>query len=112
MVIGIVAISAQIRFSANANVYNQNTNQKIGTQYIAANIESNGIGTMTLGKLTLKAIITNTERNNMYNMSAYSITLHSNNGQTVDAVMTMRDDGTCTVVVYYGDGTLRYDFSV
>ena len=112
MVIGIVAMSAQIRFSANANVYDQTTNQKIGTQYIAANIESNGVGTMTLGKLTLKAIITNTERNNKYNMSAYSVTLHSQNGQTVDVVMTIRDKGTCTVLVYYGDGTLRYDFSI
>ena len=112
MVIGIVAMSAQIRFSANANVYDQTTNQKIGIQYIAANIESNGVGTMTLGKLTLKAIITNTERDNKYNMSAYSVTLHSQNGQTVDAVMTIRDKGTCTVLVYYGDGTLRYDFSL
>ena len=58
MIIGIVAMSAQIRFSANANVYDQTTNQKIGIQYIAANIESNGVGTMTLGKLTLKAITT------------------------------------------------------
>ena len=67
---------------------------------------------MILGKLTLKAIITNTERNNKYNMSAYSVTLHSLSGQTVDAVMTIRDKGSCTVVVYYGDGTLRYDFSL
>ena len=112
LLIGIVTISAQVRFSANANVYNQNTNQKIGTQYIAANIENNGVGTMTLGNLTLDAIITNTERDNVYRMTAYSVTLYSQSGQTVDVVMTIRDKETCTVLVYYGDGTLRYDFSL
>ena len=61
MVIGIVTMSAQVRFSANANVYKQDNNQKIGEQYIAANI-NNGVGTMTLGSLTLKAVITNTMR--------------------------------------------------
>lgn len=112
LLIGIVTISAQVRFSANANVYNQNTNQKIGTQYIAANIENNGVGTVTLGNLTLKAIITNSKRDNVYRMTAYSVTLYSQSGQTVDVVMTIRDDKTCTVLVYYGDGTLRYDFSL
>lgn len=112
LLIGIVTISAQVRFSANANVYNQNTNQKIGTQYIAANIENNGVGTMTLGNLTLDAIITNTKRDNVYRMTAYSVTLYSQSGQTVDVVMTIRDKETCTVLVYYGDGTLRYDFSL
>lgn len=112
LLIGIVTISAQVRFSANANVYNQNTNQKIGTQYIAANIENNGVGTVTLGNLTLKAIITNSRRDNVYRMTAYSVTLYSQSGQTVDVVMTIRDKETCTVLVYYGDGTLRYDFSL
>ena len=112
LLIGIVTISAQVRFSANANVYNQNTNQKIGTQYIAANIGNNGVGTVTLGNLTLKAIITNSKRDNVYRMTAYSVTLYSQSGQTVDVVMTIRDDKTCTVLVYYGDGTLRYDFSL
>ena len=112
LLIGIVTISAQVRFSANANVYNQNTNQKIGTQYIAANIENNGVGTVTLGNLTLKAIITNSKRDNVYRMTAYSVTLYSQSGQTVDVVMTIRDKETCTVLVYYGDGTLRYDFSL
>lgn len=112
IVAGVVAMSAQVRFSANADVYKHSNNQKVGKQYIAADIGTNGSGTMTLGSLTLKAIITNTKRDNNYNMTAYSVTLYSQSGQTVDAVMTLRDDRTCTVLVYYGDGTLRYDFSL
>lgn len=110
--IGIASMSAQVLFSASANVYNNSNNQKVGTQYIAANIGNNGVGTMSLGSLTLKAIITNTQRDNSYNMTVYSVTLYSQSGQTVNAVMTLRDDRTCTVLVYYGDGTLRYDFSL
>lgn len=110
LVIGSVTVYAQIRFSANANVYNDKNNQKVGTQYIAANIGSNGSGTMTLGSLTLKARITNSHRDNTYQMTAYSVTLYSQGGKTVDAVITKRDKGTCTVLVYYADGTLRYDF--
>lgn len=112
LLIGIVTMSAQVRFSATANVYSNDNNQKIGRQYIAANIENNGVGTMTLGNLTLDAIITNTKRDNVYRMTAYSVTLYSQSGQTVDVVMTIRDDKTCTLLVYYGDGTLRYDFSL
>lgn len=111
MVIGIVTMSAQVRFSANANVYKQDNNQKISEQYIAANI-NNGVGTMTLGSLTLKAVITNTMRDTYYKMTAYSATLYSHSGQTVDVAITIRDSGSGTVVVYYGDGPLRYDFSL
>lgn len=64
---------------------------------------------MTLGSLTLKAVITNTKRDNTYNMTAYTVTLYSQSGQKVNAVITKRDDGIYTVLVYYGDGTLRYD---
>ena len=110
LVIGSVTVFAQIRFSANADVYNEKNNQKVGTQYIAANIGSNGSGTMTLGSLTLKSTITNSHRDNTYQMTAYSVTLYSQGGKTVDAVITKRDKGTCTVLVYYADGTLRYDF--
>lgn len=110
LVIGSVTVFAQIRFSANADVHNEKNNQKVGTQYIAANIGSNGSGTMTLGSLTLKATITNSHRDNTYQMTAYSVTLYSQGGKTVDAVITKRDKGTCTVLVYYADGTLRYDF--
>ena len=112
LVIGSVTVFAQIRFSANANVYNDKNNQKVGTQYIAANIGSNSSGTMTLGSLTLKATITNSHRDNTYKMTAYSVTLYSQGGKTVDAVITKRDKGTCTVLVYYADGTLRYDFNL
>ena len=112
LIIGIVSMSAQVQFSVNADVYSHSNNQKVGTQYIAANIGNNGVGTMSLGSLTLKAVITNTKRDNIYNMTAYAVTLYSQSGQAVDAVITMRDDGTCTVLVYYGDGTLRYDFSL
>ena len=112
IIVGIGTMSAQVRFSATANVYSNDNNQKIGRQYIAANITNNGVGTMTLGNLTLDAIITNTKRDNVYRMTAYSVTLYSQSGQTVDVVMTIRDDKTCTVLVYYGDGTLRYDFSL
>lgn len=106
--LGIVTMSAQVRFSANADVYKHDSNQKVGTQYIAADIGANGSGTMTLGSLTLKAVITGT-KDNIYDMTAYTVTLYSQGGKTVDAVITKRDDGTCTVLVYYGDGTLRYD---
>lgn len=111
MLTGMATMSAQIRFSANANVYYDKNNQKVGTQYISANIGSNGVGTMTLGSLTMKATITNSKRDNTYNMTAYSVTLRAQGGKTVDAVITKRDKGTCTVLVYYADGTLRYDFS-
>lgn len=112
IIVGIGTMSAQICFTATANVYSNENNQKIGRQYIAANITNNRVGTMTLGNLTLKAIITNTKRDNVYNMTAYSVTLYSQSAQTVDAVMTIRDNETCTVLVYYRDGTLRYDFSL
>lgn len=108
----IITMSAQVCFSATANVYSNDNNHKLGRQYIAANITNNGVGTMTLGNLTLKAIITNAKRDNVYSMTAYSVTLYSQSGQTVDAVMTIRDNETCTVLVYYRDGTLRYDFSL
>ena len=110
--IGIVTMSAQIRFSATASVYNDKNNQKIGTQYIAANIGSDGVGTMTLGSLIMRATVTNSRRDNKYNMTAYSVKLHSQSGKTVDAVITKRDKGTCTILVYYADGTLRYDFAL
>lgn len=110
VIISIVTMSAQVRFSVNANVYSQNNNQRIGEQYIAANIDNSGSGTMTLGTLTLKAVITNIKRDVVYGMTAYSVVLYSERGQTVDAVMTIRDKGSYTVLVYYGDGTLRYDF--
>ena len=64
---------------------------------------------MTLGSLTLKAVITNTKRDNFYKMTAYMVTLYSQSLQTVNAVITKRDDETCTVLVYYGDGVLRYE---
>ena len=107
LVIGSVTVFAQIRFSANADVYNEKNNQKVGTQYIAANIGSNGSGTMTLGSLTLKATITNSHRDNTYQMTAYSVTLYSQGGKTVDAVITKRDKGTCTVLVYYAYSAQR-----
>lgn len=111
MLVGSASSSAQIRFSANANVYNDKNSQKVGTQYIAANIGSTGIGTMTLGSLTMKATITNSKRDNTYNLTAYSVTLRTQSGKTVDVVITKRDKGTYTVLVYYADGTLIYDFS-
>lgn len=43
---------------------------------------------MTLGSLTLKAVITNTKRDNTYNMTAYTVTLYSQSGQKVNAVIT------------------------
>lgn len=52
IIVGIGTMSAQVRFSATANVYSNDNNQKIGRQYIAANITNNGVGTMTLGNLT------------------------------------------------------------
>lgn len=109
IVAGVVAMSAQVRFSANADVYKHSNNQKVGKQYIAADIGTNGSGTMTLGSLTLKAVITNTKRDNFYKMTAYMVTLYSQSLQTVNAVITKRDDETCTVLVYYGDGALRYE---
>ena len=107
--ISILTASAQVRFSANANVYNNQTNQKVGSQYISANI-TNGSGTMTLGNIKMKAVITNSRRDNQYQMTAYSVSLRSSNGKTFEAVITKRDKGTYSVVVYYADGILRYDF--
>ena len=110
LIVILTTCFAQVRFSANANVYNEKNNQKVGNQYIAANISSNGMGTMTLGSLSLKAQITGSHRDNTYQMTAYSVTLYSQGGKTVEAVITKRDNGTCTVLVYYAEGPLRYDF--
>lgn len=101
------AINAQVRFSAYANVYNKQ-NQKVGNQFISANI-SNGSGSMTLGERTMRVIITNSVRNDTYKMSAYSATLSSPDGKTVDVVITKYDKGGYTILVYFGDGELRYD---
>lgn len=111
MMISIVTMSAQIRFSADASVYDNKTNQTMGKQYIAADINSNGVGTMTLGSLKMSARVNSSKRDNVYKMTAYSVTLRSQNGKTVDVVITLRDKRTCTVVVYYAEATLRYDFS-
>lgn len=110
MGICIVSMTAQIRFSANANVYTNKNNQKVGTQSISANINADGVGTMILGTLKMKAKITNTVRDNAYKMTAYNVSLYSQNGKSVDAVITKRDKGTYSVLVYYADGALRYDF--
>lgn len=106
-----LTIFAQIRFSANANVYNEKNGQKIGMQHISANIGADGRGSMTLGSLTLKAIVTNKRSFNSNNMEAYAVTLRSQDGKTVDLVITKRKDRSYTVLVYYAEGTLRYDFS-
>jgi hypothetical protein len=103
-------MSAQVRFAANADVYRDSDNRKVGTQYIAANIGYDGYGTVTLGNMTLNAQVKKTHRDNTYKMTAYSVALYSQRGKSVDIVITKRDSGSCTVLVYYADGTLRYDF--
>ena len=100
----------QIHFSKNANVYNISNNAKVGQQYIAANI-TNGTGTMTIGNRTMKATVTNTKRDNFYMMTAYSVELSTPDKKYLDVVITKRDKGTYSIVVYFADGTLRYDFS-
>ena len=100
----------QIHFSKNSNVYNNSNNSKVGQQYIAANI-TNGTGTMTIGSRTMKATVTNTKRDNVYMMTAYSVELSTPDNKYLDVVITKRDKGTYSVVVYFADGTLRYDFS-
>jgi hypothetical protein len=102
-----VNAAAQIRFSSNANAYDNN-NRKVGTQYIAANI-TNGTGTMTIGNLKMRAVITNGQRNDQYQMTGYSVTLSTSNGKTVEATVTKHDKGTYNVVVFYADGKIRYD---
>ena len=102
-----VGLSAQIHFAANANAYDNN-DRKVGNQYIAANI-SNGSGTMTIGNLKMKAIITNSQRNEQYKMTGYSVSLSASNGKSVETTITKHDKGTYTVVIYYADGKLRYD---
>lgn len=99
--------AAQIRFSSNANAYDNN-NKKVGTQYISANI-TNGSGTMTIGNLRMRAVITNSQRNNQYQMTGYSVTLSTIDGRTVEATVTKHDKGSYNVVVFYADGKIRYD---
>jgi hypothetical protein len=60
--------------------------------------------------MTLNAQVKKTHRDNTYKMTAYSVALYSQRGKSVDIVITKRDSGSCTVLVYYADGTLRYDF--
>ena len=100
----------QLHFSQNANVYDVRTNAKVGQQYIAANI-TNGTGTMTIGSRTMKATVTNTKRDNYYMMTAYSVELVTPDKKYLDVVITKRDKGTYSVLVYFADGKLRYDFS-
>lgn len=100
----------QIHFSKTANVYDDSNNAKVGQQYIAANI-TNGTGTMTIGNRTMKATVTNTRRDNVYMMTAYSVELSTPDKKYLDVVITKRDKGTYSIVVYFADGTLRYDFS-
>ena len=100
----------QIHFSKNANVYDDSNNAKVGQQYIAANI-TNGTGTMTIGSRTMKATVTNTKRDNYYMMTAYSVELVTQDKKYLDEVITKRDKGTYSVLVYFADGKLRYDFS-
>ena len=99
----------QIHFSKTANVYDGN-NAKVGQQYIAANI-TNGTGTMTIGNRTMKATVTNSKRDNYYMMTAYSVELVTSDKKYLDVVITKRDKGTYSVLVYFADGKLRYDFS-
>ena len=100
----------QINFSKTANVYDNSNNAKVGQQYIAANI-TNGTGTMTIGNRTMKATVTNTKRDNYYMMTAYSVELVTPDKKYLDVVITKRDKGTYSVLVYFADGKLRYDFS-
>ena len=100
----------QIHFSKTANVYNDSNNAKVGQQYIAANI-TNGTGTMTIGNRTMKATVTNTKRDNYYMMTAYSVELVTPDKKYLDVVITKRDKGTYSVLVYFADGKMRYDFS-
>ena len=100
----------QIHFPKTANVYDDSNNAKVGQQYIAANI-TNGTGTMTIGNRTMKATVTNTKRDNYYMMTAYSVELVTPDKKYLDVVITKRDKGTYSVLVYFADGKLRYDFS-
>ena len=100
----------QIHFSKTANVYDDSNNAKVGQQYIAANI-TNGTGTMTIGNRTMKATVTNTKRDNYYMMTAYSVELVTPDKKYLDVVITKRDKGTYSVLVYFADGKMRYDFS-
>ena len=101
--------AAQVRFSANARVSDEK-NRDVGTQFISAEI-NNGIGTMQIGQMKLKAVLTNSQRDNRYSLSAYSVTLSSLDGRRVEAVITKYDKGGYTVVVYFGDGKLVYSIS-
>ena len=89
----------QIHFSKTANVYDDSNNAKVGQQYIAANI-TNGTGTMTIGNRTMKATVTNTKRDNYYMMTAYSVELVTPDKKYLDVVITKRDKGTYSVLVY------------
>lgn len=100
---------AQIRFSAKAQVADEN-NRNVGTQFISAEI-NNGIGVMQIGQIKLKAVVTNSQRDNRYSLSAYAVTLSSLDGKRVEAVITKYDKGGYTIVVYYGDGKLVYSIS-
>ena len=99
-------LSAQVRFSSVASVYNEN-GSKVGSQYISANI-NNGAGTMTLGNMTLRAEVTNSTRNNTYGITAYSVALTSGN-KNVYAAISKYDDGAYVIVVYYAEGKMRYE---
>ena len=111
-----VCLNAQIRFSAIAKVYNDNT--FLYKQNISANIDSNGKGTMTIGTKTMEARVTNKIRDNKYGITAYCASLHyhsvisKDNDKYVDVVINIRDKGTCCVVVHFSGGPLRYDFSL
>ena len=100
---------AQIHFSAKAHVADEK-NRSVGTQFISADI-NNGIGSMQIGQMKLKAVVTNSQRDSRYSLYAYALSLTSFDGRKVEAVITKYDKGGFTVVVYFGDGKLIYSIS-
>ena len=100
----------ELRKFIGSRIKSRRLELNLGQQYIAANI-TNGTGTMTIGSRTMKATVTNTKRDNYYMMTAYSVELVTPDEKYLDVVITKRDKGTYSVLVYFADGKMRYDFS-
>lgn len=101
-------LSAQIKFSGNADVYDTTNNQKIGSQYIYADI-NNGVGTMRIGSLTMRAYVYETMRDNKVGLTAFALKLYTSDDKELRIAVTKYDRGGYTMVVFYHDGKLRYD---
>lgn len=99
---------SQIHFKTLTHAYNDDTGEKIGVQFISADI-TQGQGTMTIEDTEMKAVITNTVSDSSYGITGYALNLSTSNGKKVWATVSKYNDGRFTVLIHFAEGDVRYD---